>query len=29
MPICIGASWNSIDKRVGEYMGAFLLMETL
>ncbi|KHK91597.1 NADH-quinone oxidoreductase subunit M [Novosphingobium malaysiense] len=29
MPICIGASWKSIDKRVGEYMGAFLLMETL
>ncbi|MBK5263671.1 MAG: NADH-quinone oxidoreductase subunit M [Alphaproteobacteria bacterium] len=29
MPICIGASWISIDKRVGEYMAAFLLMETL
>jgi NADH-quinone oxidoreductase subunit M len=29
MPICIGASWNSIQKRVGEYMAAFLLMETL
>jgi len=29
MPICIGASWNSIDKRVGEYMAAFLLVETL
>ena len=29
MPICIGASWRSIDKRVGEYMAAFLLMETL
>ncbi|HKT86295.1 MAG TPA: NADH-quinone oxidoreductase subunit M [Novosphingobium sp.] len=29
MPICIGASWNSIEKRVGEYMAAFLLMETL
>ncbi len=29
MPICIGASWHSIDKRVGEYMAAFLLMETL
>ena len=29
MPICIGASWNSIDKRVGEYMAAFLMMETL
>ena len=29
MPICIGASWNSIEKRVGEYMAAFLIMETL
>ncbi len=29
MPICIGAGWNSIDKRVGEYLAAFLLMETL
>jgi len=29
MPICIGASWKSIDKRVGEYMAAFLLMEVL
>lgn len=29
MPICIGASWNSIEKRVGEYMAAFLLVETL
>ncbi|NBC36110.1 NADH-quinone oxidoreductase subunit M [Novosphingobium sp. FSY-8] len=29
MPICIGASWNSITKRVPEYMAAFLLMETL
>lgn len=29
MPICIGASWESIEKRVGEYMAAFLLMETL
>ena len=29
MPICIGASWKSIDKRVGEYFAAFLLMETL
>ncbi|WP_374414072.1 NADH-quinone oxidoreductase subunit M [Novosphingobium colocasiae] len=27
MPICIGASWNSIEKRVGEYMAAFLLVE--
>jgi NADH-quinone oxidoreductase subunit M len=29
MPICIGASWTSITKRVGEYMAAFLLMEML
>ncbi|MBL8657962.1 MAG: NADH-quinone oxidoreductase subunit M [Altererythrobacter sp.] len=29
MPICILASWDSIEKRVGEYMAAFLLMETL
>ncbi len=29
MPICILASWDSIQKRVGEYMAAFLLMETL
>ncbi len=29
MPICIGASWHSIKSRVGEYMAAFLLMETL
>jgi len=29
MPICIGDSWTSIQKRVGEYMAAFLLMETL
>lgn len=29
MPICIGASWRSIEKRVGEYMAAFLLMEAL
>jgi len=29
MPICIGASWLSINKRVGEYFAAFLLMETL
>ncbi|MCL4673775.1 MAG: NADH-quinone oxidoreductase subunit M [Sphingomonadaceae bacterium] len=29
MPICILASWEAIDKRVGEYMAAFLLMETL
>ncbi|MCY1671482.1 NADH-quinone oxidoreductase subunit M [Novosphingobium sp. SL115] len=29
MPVCIGASWISIDKRQGEYYAAFLLMETL
>ena len=29
MPICIGASWESIRTRVGEYMAAFLFMETL
>ena len=29
MPICIGASWNAIQKRVGEYMAAFLFMEVL
>jgi NADH-quinone oxidoreductase subunit M len=29
MPICIGASWVAITKRVPEYMAAFLLMETL
>jgi len=29
MPICIGASWRSIQKRVPEYMAAFMLMEAL
>ncbi|WOE73930.1 NADH-quinone oxidoreductase subunit M [Alterisphingorhabdus coralli] len=29
MPICIGASWQAIQSRVGEYMAAFLLMEVL
>ena len=29
MPICILASWQSIDKRVQEYMVAFLVLETL
>jgi len=29
MPVCIGASWVGITKRVGEYMAAFLLMEVL
>ena len=29
MPICIAASWSSIERRIPEYMAAFLLMETL
>jgi NADH-quinone oxidoreductase subunit M len=29
MPLCIAASWTSIDKRVQEYMVAFLALETL
>jgi len=29
MPICIGASWRSIQSRVPEYMAAFLLMQSL
>ena len=29
MPLCIAASWNSIEKRVPEYMIAFLVLETL
>ena len=29
MPICILASWDAIEKRVPEYMAAFLLMEML
>jgi NADH-quinone oxidoreductase subunit M len=29
MPICILASWDSIETRVPEYMAAFLLMEAL
>jgi NADH-quinone oxidoreductase subunit M len=29
MPICIGASWRSIQVRVPEYMAVFMLMETL
>ncbi|HUQ25611.1 MAG TPA: NADH-quinone oxidoreductase subunit M [Burkholderiales bacterium] len=29
MPICIGASWRAIEKRVPEYMAAFLLTEAL
>jgi NADH-quinone oxidoreductase subunit M len=29
MPLCIAASWRSIDKRVHEYLIAFLVLETL
>jgi NADH-quinone oxidoreductase subunit M len=29
MPICIGASWRAIEKRVPEYMAFFLVMEAL
>ncbi len=29
MPICILASWTSVQKRVADYMIAFLLLETL
>lgn len=29
MPICIGASWIAIEKRVQEYMAAFLVTEVL
>ena len=29
MPICIGASWQSVTTRVPEYMAAFLLTEVL
>ncbi|MEH3103384.1 MAG: NADH-quinone oxidoreductase subunit M [Sphingomonas phyllosphaerae] len=29
MPICIGASWQAIEKRVPEYMAAFLFTEVL
>src|SRR5258707_2275045 len=29
MPICILASWTSVQKRVKEYMIAFLVLETL
>src|SRR5258708_5016034 len=29
MPLCIIASWKSVTMRVGEYMMAFLLLETL
>jgi NADH-quinone oxidoreductase subunit M len=29
MPICILASWKTIERRVQEYMAAFLIMETM
>src|SRR6516225_6050433 len=29
MPLCIAASWKSIEERVLEYMVAFLVLETL
>jgi NADH-quinone oxidoreductase subunit M len=29
MPICILASWKTIERRVQEYMAAFLVMETM
>jgi NADH-quinone oxidoreductase subunit M len=29
MPICILASWTSVERRVPEYMAAFLMMETM
>ncbi|EAB6717866.1 NADH-quinone oxidoreductase subunit M [Salmonella enterica subsp. enterica] len=29
MPLCILASWESVDKRVKDYMIAFLILETL
>src|SRR6266536_6300151 len=29
MPICISASWRAIERRVREYMIAFLVRETL
>lgn len=29
MPICVLCSWHSIDKRVGEFMAAFLILEAL
>jgi len=29
MPLCIAASWVSVEKRVKEYMIAFLILETL
>jgi NADH-quinone oxidoreductase subunit M len=29
MPFCIAASWKSVEKRVAEYMIAFLVLETM
>ena len=29
MPICIGASWRAIERRVPEYMAVFMLMDAL
>jgi NADH-quinone oxidoreductase subunit M len=29
MPFCIAASWESVEKRVAEYMVAFLVLETM
>lgn len=29
LPICVAASWKSVEKRVAEYMIAFLILETL
>jgi NADH-quinone oxidoreductase subunit M len=29
MPICIAASWSSIDRRIPEYMASFLMVETM
>ena len=29
MPICVACSWKSIDKRVGEFMTMFLILESL
>jgi len=29
MPFCVLASWNAIEKRIKEYMIAFLIMETM
>lgn len=29
MPICVACSWRSIEKRVGEFMALFLILESL